>query len=261
MNAPSPARALLLGRDHGEYGAVRYATLADRTACAISVGSDRDSPSLSAKGDVATPNEDCLLAVDDGPRTLLAVADGHFGIEASHELIERTAARFRQVPADGAEIASFVNDLTYRPPSRPYGSATSFVLVIVDREAGRGFGVSYGDSTAAVVGPETPCRGLNAKNGRFVTLASPSTMALANAEPFFLSFAPGDLILVFTDGIDECHYGEPATSITADVMDRLFAESGTAPRPFVEAVVAQALAGVDGHPGGQDNLVIAATRG
>jgi hypothetical protein len=260
MKPQSPAQALLLGRDHIEYGAVHVETVGERSACAISVGSDRDSPSLAAKGDSSVPNEDCLLVVDDGALTLLAVADGHFGIEASHELIERTAARFRHVPEDGAELASFVNDLTYRPPSGSYGSATSFVLGIVDRNAGRGFGVSYGDSTFALIGADKPCRGLNPKNGRFVTLARPSSIALANAEPFFLAFDPGDVVLAFTDGIDECHYGEPETSLTADVMDRLFAESAGDPRTLVETVAAQALAGVDGNPGGQDNLVIAATR-
>lgn len=260
MNAQHPVRALLLGRDHVEYGAVHVETLGARTACAISVGGDRESPSLAAKGDSEVPNEDCLLVVDDGPLTLLAVADGHFGIGASHELMERTAKRFPRVPEDGAELASFMNDLTYGPPSGSYGSATSYVLAIVDRSAGRGFGVSYGDSTFALIGPDKPCRGLNPKNGRFVTLASPSTIALANAEPFFLSFEPGDVVLAFTDGIDECHYGEPATSLTADVMDRLFAESGGDPRALVELVTAQALAGVDGNPGGQDNLVLAATR-
>ena len=69
---------------------------------------------------------------------------------------------------------------------------------------------------------------------------------------------PGDLVVAFTDGVDECHYGKPESSVRIDHVAELFGVVSSV-EVFVEALGALALSGVDGHPGGQDNLAIAAT--
>ena len=83
-SSTSERRLLLLGRDHEDWGAVSLTALSDRTACAISRGVDPESPGKASKRHA---NEDALLAVEDDRRVTLVVADGHFGREASHEIL------------------------------------------------------------------------------------------------------------------------------------------------------------------------------
>ena len=79
--------ALELGCDHTAYGNYASGQPSPETAWVISVGADIDSPGLRFKGDKSQPNEDGLLLATEGERVLLAVADAHFGIAASHELL------------------------------------------------------------------------------------------------------------------------------------------------------------------------------
>ena len=74
----APRRVLEFGADHQEYGSYSFGSLSEQTVWAISVGADHDSPSLQYKGDLDYRNEDGLLAIEDGDRVLIAVADGHF---------------------------------------------------------------------------------------------------------------------------------------------------------------------------------------
>ena len=100
---PEPRVALELGCDHTEYESYALGRLSPRTVWAISVGADRTSPSLAAKGDPDFPNEDALLAVEQGDRVALVVADAHFGRESSHDLLRelsrRGCCRFPRIPA------------------------------------------------------------------------------------------------------------------------------------------------------------------
>jgi hypothetical protein len=67
--------------------------------------------------------------------------------------------------------------------------------------------------------------------------------------------------MAFTDGIDECHYRSPATSLGSAQFVELFDEVGAAPEIYCGRLAQWALDGLDGHPGGQDNLaqVVAGT--
>jgi hypothetical protein len=67
-------------------------------------------------------------------------------------------------------------------------------------------------------------------------------------------------VAAFTDGVDECHYGHPKTSIRPHHLRALLAELGPAPEPFARRLLALALCGVDGHPGGEDNAAVAVAR-
>ena len=85
-------------------------------------------------------------------------------------------------------------------------------------------------------------------------------MAARRAEAFAFSPQQGDVILVYTDGVDECSYRDPDHSITPEVMERVLNETGSEPDAICDAIVRLALKGVDGSPGGQDNIALAVTR-
>jgi hypothetical protein len=91
--------------------------------------------------------------------------------------------------------------------------------------------------------------------------ASPARRGSLNpelADTFSFTASPGDLLLAYTDGIDECHYRRPETSVTPQIMAELRRETGGEPEAYVRRLVELALSGVDGHPGGQDNLAVVA---
>src|SRR5262245_56865682 len=122
---------MLLGRDHGAFGALTlHAQAGGRTACAISVGSDAPDGVRIFKGDLEIPNEDAVLVVDEGQLTMLAVCDGHHGHEASHHLIEALAAN--AVPRDPLALLALLARLSADPDLNAE-AATTLLISIVDR--------------------------------------------------------------------------------------------------------------------------------
>ena len=74
------------------------------------------------------------------------------------------------------------------------------------------------------------------------------------AQRLDFDFEDGRLLLC-SDGIMECHYRSPQTSISPAHLRELD-QPGVSSREFVEKLVQMALRGVDGNPGGQDNIVV-----
>ena len=253
-----PQSALELGRDHAAYGHYALGRLSPRMFWAISVGADRGSPSLAGKGDPEQPNEDGLLAVEVGDRALLAVADGHFGQQASHELLAELAARVPPIPGTPEELAALLRRLAERDPARDCASATSLLVASYDRATSEGFGLSFGDSTFAVVGAVGHRREIHSPSAGFVSPERPASLNPQAADRFAFRADPGELLLVYTDGINECHYGEPETSVIPEIMEELWRATAGDPETYLRQLVELALAGVDGHPGGQDNLAVVA---
>ncbi len=254
----SARELLLLGRDHGAYGALHVAEAGPHAAGAISAGADPAAPSTRFKADPDRPNEDALLILDDGRRCLMAVADSHFGHRASHRLIERLAA-LDAVPDDIRAVVAWLDGGVRWPASADDRSASTLCITLHDRETGRGAGFSIGDSTAAVVGPgRLPLR-LNRANAAYVHPGRDARIG-RRGDPFGFTAAAGALVLCFTDGVDECHYRRPETSLRPQHMAALFDKTGPDPQAYATALARAALAGVDGHPGGQDNLALAVAR-
>lgn len=258
-------RQLLLGVDHTTYGHVHLATQADaRTALAMSVGGEYVQ---MRKGDLPVPNEDTCLAVDVGPRTLLAVCDGHHGHWASHGIAE-VLAEIEQVPSDALSALRLVASLAQPIPEDAedlpvdlLDARTTLLVAVVDRARRRLFGVSYGDSSIFVVSPRgLPVRA-NTKNEHYVTPWLPDGLDPRDAHEFEAQFEPGDLIVACTDGIDECHYRRPETSVGSEHLRGLLPAAKGHPEAFAGLLAAMALQGVGGHPGGQDNLAVVVTRG
>ena len=248
---------LLLGRDHPAHDT--YEVRSQRkgeTICALSAG-------ISAPGRgglVGKPNEDALLAIDEGSRTLLAVAAAHFGGDSSHDLLEQLARISSPLPPH--PLALFEVLLAERRPHAPVGyeSETTLIVAILDHDTREGFGISYGDSSLMVLSLEDGPRWENRKGPGFVQPWLRATLDPRRAHEFLFRTRPGDLVLAFTDGIDECHYRRPETSIQAEHLESLQIRHGSDPEAFVRATVELALTGVDGNPGGQDNIALVATR-
>ncbi len=248
----------LLGADHGVYGQVAGFELAEgRIAARLSAGADPLSPSLGSKGDPAVPNEDALLAADDGRHCLLAVADAHCGHLASHELIGALAA---DVPALFEQPSSLETRVAGWPAhAAPDGSFSTLLIAVYDRESGQGIGLSYGDSSLVRITPAGAVR-LNPRNGHYVSLRVGSTRLPGSAQVFRFEAADPGLLAAFTDGIDECHYRRPQTSVGLSALADLFRRTGPHPAPFADALVWLALEGIGGNPGGQDNIALVVSR-
>jgi len=247
---------VMLGCNHDQYGGVNSVSVSARVAAAISVGADPESPSMEFKGASGILNEDAVLAYEIGPVVVLAVADAHFGHESSHDLIEGIGMQLmRAAPAslkDIYDVLALIGAMTVSETE----SESTLLVTVFDRETGGGFGISYGDSTAALVGPDGGFRQLNQHDLQFVRAASFLTPTPGLS--FSFEARPSDILLVYTDGLDECHYRNPETSVRPVHIERFVERFGADPEQLAKALATYALAGVQGNPGGQDNIAIAA---
>ena len=259
---PVETRSVLqLGADHRTYGEYASGRLSDRNAWAITVGKEKDSPSAWAKGDPEYSNEDGLLLAEQGELTLLAVADAHFGRLPSHELLAELREHIEPIPSTLDDLTALLHRMAQRDPVEGLKAGTSFLVAIYDRGRHSGFGASYWDSTLAVLGPDGHRAPATEREAGIVYLAEPSTLEPAGADLFTFQARPGDLLLAYTDGVDACHYNQPDTSVTPVEMERLFGEvGGDDAKRFLESLVELAMAGVNGNPGGQDNIAAIAVQ-
>ena len=251
-------RILLLGKNFGNYGAVDSTLVGAEAAAAISVGADTNSPSKRFKDDIEVDNEDamCLIVAPDWVG--MAVADAHYGPESSHMLIERLHQIWSKIrPSNPTHMAEMVEFLSQGDPARTE-SETTLLLVAYDRRSRHGFGLNFGDSTFAITGPDRPHRRINPQDHRFV--AANQRGSLRHGTEFSFTASPGDLLMIYTDGINECHYRNPQTSLQEHHIDEVARHSDFEPLRVVNTVANMALAGVDGYPGGQDNIVLGAAR-
>jgi hypothetical protein len=251
-------RLKLLGRDYGAYGSLAATNVGARAAAGISVGSDLNSPSHRFKDDADNPNEDALCVIEAGDWAGYAVADAHYGSESSHMFIERLHDLWLKVrPTDVEHLGQMIEFLRAGDPPKTE-SETTLLVVCYDRVERTGFGLSFGDSSFVIVGPNHETTAVNDLNGTFV---NPSDrFSMINGAPFWFSADPGDIMLTFTDGINECHYRSPETSIGFDHIEGVV-NSSLEPLRIVQQLAALALSGVDGNPGGQDNIALIVSTG
>lgn len=249
----------LLGKDHGDYGAIALQTYQDRTAAGLSAGLTPHALSLEFKGDSTVTNEDALCIVEGDDWTAMAVADAHYGHEASHILISGLRQRIAaERPADVSHLAQMIADLG-AGPSTSTPSECTLLVAVVDRMWGQGFGINYGDSTLRVLTREGEDRIVNTADQRYVT---PTRKSLQHVGTTFSFVAePGALVVMHTDGIDECHYRNPLTSVRPKHVVELVQAHDFTPGPFVDQLIGLAMRGINGNPGGQDNIAVIATIG
>ena len=252
MTKATDAALLLLGKDYGEYGALCSVAVGAHAAAAISVGTDPASPSHQFKTDPRVKNEDGLCVLDGDDWSGYAVADAHYGPESSHLLLSRLHHMWASdLPGDFDELAAMIADLRHGAPAET-GSETTLLVVVYQRTAKRGFGISFGDSSFTILGPGRSGDPINVHDQRYVRSADEATMR--NGAPFTFEAKPGELLLLHTDGVDECHYRQPATSVRPSQMLAAAETAGHDPLRTVEGIARLALGGVAGNPGGQDNI-------
>jgi hypothetical protein len=262
--SPERPLILLLGAEEARYGEFSMLPAEPaRTHVALSVGGAPLSASRLAKGRADIPNEDAALALDEGQKTLLAVADSHFGHTASHFLLERLREILgagRTLPADPASLVELLASCL--GGDRPDGdeSESTLLVAVVDRQRGRGLGVAFGDSSLFVVSLEDPPRRVSPQNRAYVSPFDAGSFAPGRGSLFEFAFRPGDLVVAFTDGVDECHYRSPDTSVGPRHLHGLYIRTCGEADLFADALVRLALQGVDGSPGGEDNIALAVTK-
>lgn len=259
MNAPAPSSTLLLlGEQYGEYGRAHVEALSrEGIAAAISAGATANTPATRSKGSASSPNEDALLARCEASHVLLAVADAHFGHRASHHLLTELDQALSSLPRSPQELAEVLEGLPM--DDVPDRSESTLLVVVHDRSEGQGFGYSFGDSALAVVGPGR-AEFLSRPRANFVALRDELRPLADEAESLLFFTKPQDVVLVFTDGIHECHYGSAQTSVGTQQLARCYAACGNDERCLAERITQLALHGVGGNPGGQDNLALLASR-
>jgi len=249
----------LLGKDHGDYGEIALQAYQGRTAAGLSAGLTPHALSLEFKGDTEVLNEDALCIVEGDDWTAMAVADAHYGHEASHILISGLRERIaNERPADVAHLAQMIADLG-SGPSTSTPSECTLLVAVIDRMWGQGFGINYGDSTLRVLTRSGEDNIVNDADQRYVT---PTRRSLQSpGATFSFVAAPGDMVLMHTDGIDECHYRNPLTSVRPHHVIELVHQQDFEPASFVDQLIGLALRGIDGSPGGQDNIAVIASLG
>lgn len=249
--APAPTTMpslLLLGRTYQEYGTWEQQCLGQAVAC-ISVGGDPSSPSLAYKGDKEKGNEDGLLVINDGSRYLLAVADGHFGNQTSHILLERLEKH--PIPKDAAALADVLEVI--QEPELMVGSGSTLTVAVYNSETRAGFGLSTGDSSLVAVS-ESSFRLFNPDNCRFFYFNNP--LLPEEWVRFEYELDKTEALLLYSDGINECHYRSPETSIQPSHIQKLWSLNQSQPQEFAGLLTQLALLGVNGNPGGQDNIAL-----
>jgi serine/threonine protein phosphatase PrpC len=360
---PPYDRAALFGEDQSTpYEFAMHGLASGQTWCSLSVGG---LEVLKRKGGATVPNEDALCVIESGDRVLLAVADGHFGHDASHDVIQRLDEEFERrsmdrgrtaapaprprpqskargragkpasqaeaksgtkgaataahtgsttpsvLPESAEELAHLIAVVCVNPraaavpgpasqaptvpddeqprsasdrpgatPSTkvlprpaaagpateedpfaaPSVSETTLVVVIVDRARGVAYGVSVGDSSAVVVGLESGVRWLTSPTRTYLDPNATSETLEPALTTFEAPVRKGEVVLAFSDGVNECRYGVPDESIQASHLESFTIRAGGNVERLVEELSSAALAGVDGHRGGEDNVAIAATR-
>ena len=251
--------SMLLGRDHPTLGEVAVAVVNEgRTVLALAAGA---SPVIvERKGPDGDINEDAVLAIDMGERVLLAVADGHRGAACSHLLLERLRDREDPWPNAARPWAAWMEGLAAPEPERVGAAGSTLLVAVLDRARGRVSGVSYGDSLACVIAPSGRRALVSSPNTRFVRFDGSAPLDRRAAEPFQAPVEPGSLVVLHSDGVNECCYGRPKLSLSPKHVEIIAREARNRPVAFAEQLVTRALEGVDGNPGGEDNVAVAVAR-
>lgn len=239
---------LMLGKLYKTYGTYTTKSVGNAVV-SMSVGGDPESPSMAAKARKDMPNEDALLVSKHGTSYLLAVADGHFGNATSHALLQRLAGK--PFPANLESLVETVHAV--QKPALQVGSGSTLTVAVFDRESGTGFGASTGDSTLATI-VEGRLQTHTEDNARFVYFNRP--LLREEWHRFEFQIPPYGLLTLYTDGVNECHYRSPETSIQPQHMTTLWEQTGQQLETYTKMLTQLALDGVLGAPGGQDNIAL-----
>ena len=241
----------MIGRDYPDLGVFSLQALDGVQGC-ISAGSDSNSPSFAYKGDKGLcPNEDGLVILKEGELWLLAVADGHLGHESSHALLDGLS-KLSKVPPRLGPLSLALSSGDWIDET---AGGSTLLVACCDESTGSVFGLSFGDSSLVTLGANG-AQVRNQPNDSYLRGGGPIEVELGL--PFQFQLSPGETMLLYTDGVNECCYRDPFRSIKLQHLDQVHEENREDPAGLTQALMKLALDGVDGNPGGQDNIVIVA---
>lgn len=240
----------MLGRDYPELTSIQMKSLGEAHGC-ICAGKDPASPSFAYKGHKENPNEDGLVILNDEDFWLLAVADGHFGHQSSHALLEGIGA----IPAIPRRLGALSLFLSNADWVEQTAGGSTLLVACLDKSNGSTFGLSFGDSSLAVLGP-TGAKIRNQPNDRYLRGGAP--IDVEEALPFQFTLKENETMLLYTDGINECCYRDPYRSVGLQHLEDIYRKTKSETAQLAYCVMELAMNGVDGYPGGQDNAVVTA---
>ena len=254
MSASTQRSVTLLGSSFTEPGKIELCAVGEGSACAISVGS---TAAIARKKKEAAPNEDALYLDDDGTCAIHLVADGHYGVEASEALVQSLGELF---DADGpcAEAYQLYGMMAQSWRRRePLGkSRSTFVVASVNRRSRTVRGFSVGDSACFLVRTDGSILRLDNPSRHYLAPWDYYSLGVPSTSHFESDVTEGDVVICCTDGVTECHYGNPERSVQpVDVAEVVARHRGDA-RAIAEALGLLALTGVRNEPGGEDNFSI-----
>jgi serine/threonine protein phosphatase PrpC len=244
----------MLGKDYADHGEVGYCTVSSNLTCAISIGAKQNVSSLTHDAFFKHSNEDALLAAFNNDYILLAVADAHFGDWASHALITGLAEQSHNI-SDISSMYNILDNLHNLYSDSTQTSETTLIAISINRKTRVCEGISIGDSTAMIVNNDYTKR-INSKTRCYASPNNSADMYEAMADEFFFQLSKNDCLILFTDGVDECHYGHPETSINDETIHAIYNENSDNSMKFTTQLTKLALSGVNNNPGGQDNIAV-----
>ncbi|MFT7077543.1 MAG: serine/threonine protein phosphatase PrpC [Planctomycetota bacterium] len=257
MNDPSTPSIALFGASFIAPGEIHLEAVGPKSACAISVGAQA---AIVRKKAEAAPNEDALYLHDDGEIAVQIVADGHYGVEASRALVESLGAIFDE-KGTGIEPAQAFGEMAQDWRKRgDLGKSRATVLVAaLDRKAGRVQGFSIGDSACFLASASGSIERLDSPSRHYAAPWDLYSLGLPPSSYFEVPVSAGQVLIACTDGVTECHYGHPELSIQMEHIASLVSRAIQEPSVLAEGLGKLALAGVNEHPGGEDNVAITVT--
>jgi hypothetical protein len=184
------------------------------------------------------------------------VADSHYGAAASKSLIAALEG-LPEIRTIENVSKSLCQAFERSAPSAP--SEAALVIAKVDLEARQVHVESWADAAIYLIDAEQVLGPLNDPSHDFIGGAQNRFFYLAKARAAIFDLPPGPgLLLLCTDGVFECCYRQPQRSIQNAHLLALAARVGLDPKIYADALLELALQGVDGNPGGEDNIAIIA---
>ncbi len=206
-----------------------------------------------ARGHVKPENEDALLVRFRDDTWLALVADGHLGHAASHELTEAFARAPAGITGSPMALGHFIEETLHGATPQPE-AGTTLTVCALDMRRRELFGYSWGDSTAAILRSGKRPRVLTNKNGNFIRLDE--SIPPPRPQTFSCRIPFESTLLLYTDGVDECHYRHPGSSIRIHHIQNIYERARASSSSMAEQLLDAALDGLSGMPGGEDNIAI-----
>lgn len=243
-------QVLLLASEHLDKTAAAVRSLGPRVACALTPG---EGPSVNPKHQA---NEDSLAALDLGVALAGLVADSHWGAGLGEALVRATSSELARLPAASVpSTPAALEELVRRLEARVAGeradgddSETTFLVALA--RGRRVVWTSVADSHLYRVAGGQAVR-VNHDLPLFAggDLAAAEARGIRVFESGALDLAPGELILLASDGIDPVMSGLETPDVAA-----ILGRSGS----LEERVRALVERGRRAPSGGRDNLALVA---